>query len=149
MLPIKKSFFISPTVLNEVSSIIQSLTKNKSSGPNHIPVKLLKILDPLISVQLSLIINDSFQKGIFPEKLKIAKVIPIFKKGDTSKNTNYRPISLLSIFSKICEMLMHQCLYNFLELHEILLQMQFGLRNTLPNRKSLLIGHLLWPIATW
>jgi len=63
-----------------VSSIIQSLTKNKSSGPNGIPVILLKILDPLISVQLSLIINDSFQKGIFPEKLKIAKVIPILKK---------------------------------------------------------------------
>ena len=127
--PNNNSFFISPTVPNEVSSIIQSLKKNKSSGPNGIPVKLLKILDPLISVQLSLIINDSFQKGIFPEKLKIAKVIPIFKKGDTSKNSNYRPISLLSIFSKIFEKLMHQRLYNFLELHDILFQMQFGFRN--------------------
>ena len=89
---------------------------------------MLKILDPHISAQLSLIFNESFQYGIFPVKLKIAKVIPIFKKGDASKNSNYRPISLLSIFSKIVEKLMHQRLYNFLELHEILFQMQFGFR---------------------
>ena len=127
--PNNNSIFISPTVPDEVSSIIQSLKKNKSTGPNSIPVKLLKILDPHISVQLSQIINDSFQNGTFPEKLKIAKVIPIFKKGDASKNSNYRPISLLSIFSKIFEKLMHQRLYNFLELHEILFQMQFGFRN--------------------
>ena len=127
--PNNNSFFISPTVPDEVSSIIQSLKKNKSTGPNSIPVKLLKILDPHISVQLSQIINDSFQNGTFPEKLKIAKVIPIFKKGDASKNSNYRPISLLTIFSKIFEKLMHQRLYNFLELHEILFQMQFGFRN--------------------
>ena len=56
-------------------------------------------------------------------------VIPIHKKGDSSKNTNYRPISLLSVFSKILEKLMHQRLYNFLELHEILFQMQFSFRN--------------------
>ena len=127
--PNNNSFFISPTVPDEVSSIIQSLKKNKSTGPNSIPVKLLKILDPHISVQLSQIINDSFQNGIFPDKLKIAKVIPIFKKGDATKDSNYRPISLLSVFSKIFEKLMHQRLYNFLELHDILFQMQFGFRN--------------------
>ena len=123
------SFFISPAVPDEVSLVIQSLKKSKSSGPNSIPVKLLKVLDPHISIQLSQIINVSFLNGIFPDKLKIAKVIPIFKKGDASKNSNYRPISLLSVFSKIFEKLMHQRLYNFLELHEILFQMQFGFRN--------------------
>ena len=123
------SFFISPTVPDEVSSVIQSLKKSKSSGPNSIPVKLLKMLGPLISTQLSQIINESFLTGIFPDKLKIAKVIPIFKKGDASKNSNYRPISLLSVFSKIFEKIMHERLYNFLELHEILFQMQFGFRN--------------------
>ena len=123
------SFFISPTVPDEVSSIIQSLKKSKSTGPNSIPVKLLKVLDSHISVQLSQIINESFQNGIFPGKLKIAKVIPIFKKGDASKNSNYRPISLLSVFSKIFEKHMHERLYNFLELHDILFQMQFGFRN--------------------
>ena len=88
------SFFLSPTVPGEISAIIKSINKGKSAGPNSIPVKLLKILDPHISAQLSLIFNESFQYGIFPVKLKIAKVIPIFKKGDASKNSNYRPISL-------------------------------------------------------
>ena len=56
-----------------------------------------------MSIQLSLIFNESFQFGIFPDKLKIAMVIPIHKIGDSSKNSNYKPISLLSIFSKIIE----------------------------------------------
>ena len=74
-----------------------------------------------ISIQLSQIINESFQSiGIFPDNLKIAKVIPIFKKGDASKNSNYRPISLLSVFIKIFEKIMHERFYNFLEFHEIL-----------------------------
>ena len=85
--------------------------------------------EPHISLQLSLIINESFRDGIFPEKLKIAMVISIHKKGDVATNANYRPISLLSVFSKIFEKLMHQRLYSFLELHEILLEMQFGFRS--------------------
>ena len=100
----------------------------KSTGPNSIPIKLLKILDPCISPHLSLIINKSFEEGTFPDNLKIAMVIPIFKKGDAGKNSNYRPISLLPIFSKIFEKLMHKRLYSFLEMHETLFEMQFGFR---------------------
>ena len=90
--PNNKRFSVSPTVPDEVCSIIPSFKNNKCTGPNGIPIKSLKILDPHISVQLSQIINDSFQKAIFHEKLKNAKVIRIFKKGDASKNSNYRPI---------------------------------------------------------
>ena len=94
---------------------MQSLRKGKALGPNSIPVKLLKLLDPRISSQLSLIINvnESFRDGIFPDKLKIAMVIPIHKKGDTAINANYWPISLFSVFSKIFEKLTHQQLYSF------------------------------------
>ena len=59
-------------------------------------------------------------------QLKIAKVIPIFKKGLASRKSNYRPISLLSVFSKLFEKLMHKRLYRFLEICEILFRMQFG-----------------------
>ena len=100
------SFLISSCTVNEVSNVIQSLKMGKSSGPNSIPVKLLKILNYPISSDLSALINESFSTGIFPDKLKIAKVIPIFKKGLKTKTCNYRPISLLSIFSKIFEKLM-------------------------------------------
>ena len=101
--PDQNSFFIFPSTSDEVSKVIKSLKNSKSSGPNSIPIKLMKILDPHISIDLSSLINESFETGIFPNKLKIAKVIPVFKKGLITKKSNYRPISLLSIFSKIFE----------------------------------------------
>ena len=82
-----------------------------------------------ISIELSVLINESFLTGIFPEQLKIAKVIPIFKKGLKTKKSNYRPISLLSNFSKIFEKVMQKRLNNFLEICEVLFCMQFGFRS--------------------
>ena len=70
--------------------------------------------------------NQSFQSGIFPDKLKIAKVISLFKKGNPETPSNYRPISLLPIFSKIFEKLMYRRLYRFLEIHKVLYSLQFG-----------------------
>ncbi len=104
------------------------LKTGKSVGPNSIPIKLLKILSPHISSPLYQIINESFSSGIFPEKLQHAKVIPLFKKGCPMTVSNYRPISLLSVFSKISEKLMYKRLYNFLEIHKILYNLQFGFR---------------------
>ena len=60
--------------------------------------------------------------------MKLAKVIPLFKKGCVLTASNYRPISLLSVFSKITEKAMHERLYKFLEKHEILYSLQFGFR---------------------
>ena len=112
-----------------MSTVIKSLKNGKSSGPNSIPVKLLKLLDDSISSDLSILINESFAIGIFPDKLKIAKVIPIFKKGVRTKTSNYRPISLLSTFSKIFEKLMQTRLQKFLETCDVLFCMQFGFRS--------------------
>ena len=67
--PNLNSFFITPCIFDEVSSVIQSLKNGKSCGPNSIPIKLLKILDSLFSVYLSTLINESFETGIFPDKL--------------------------------------------------------------------------------
>ena len=122
------SFFISPAAPYEISDIIILLKTGKSIGPNSIPLKLLKILSPHISSPLSLIINESFQSGIFPVKMQQAKVTPLFKKGCPLTASNYRPISLLSIFSKITEKLIYKRLYNFLEIHKILYNLQFGFR---------------------
>ena len=72
--------------------------------------------------------NQTFSKGIFPEKLKIVKVIPIHKGGSTQDINNFRPISLLSIFDKIIEKIMHRRLYDFLEHHSILFENQFRFR---------------------
>ena len=91
-------------------------------------MKILKSLSPLISSPLSQVINESFQSGMFPDKMKLAKVIPLFKKVCVLTASNYRPISLLSVFSKITEKAMHERLYKFLEKHEILYSLQFGFR---------------------
>ena len=78
---------------------------------------MLSIIPDLIILPLAHIINMSFVTGVYPELLKIVKVIPIHKGGFTQDVNNYRPISLLSIFDKIIEKLLHKRLYNFLEEH--------------------------------
>ena len=78
--------------------------------------------------RLCVIINKSFSYGEFPNLLKIVKVIPIHKGGSSQDMNNYRPISLLSIFDKIIEKLMHKRLYKFLEENKILYDKQFGFR---------------------
>ena len=114
------NFIIAHISNEEVMEIIKSL-QNKATGPSTIPLKLLHIVADLIVFPLCHIINMSFSKGIFPEKLKIVKVIPIHKGGSTQDINNFRPISLLSIFDKIIEKIMHRRLYDFLEHHSILL----------------------------
>ena len=111
----------------EILDVIKALA-NKSSGPASIPLKLLIIAADLIVVPLCRIINLSFNCGVFPDVLKVAKVIPLHKGGSTQDVNNFRPISLLSIFDKIIEKLMHKRLYHFLDVHNILYENQFGFR---------------------
>ena len=141
------TFFLSPTDSAEVESIISDLKKGKSVGPYSIPCDLLKVLNELISPLLVILINESFSTGIFPDKLKIAKVIALHKKSATDDPANYRPISLLSVFSKIFEKIMHKRLYNFLEVNDILHPLQFGFRkNTLHSISSIDFGIYLHAI---
>ena len=111
----------------EILDIINSL-ENKSMGPASIPLKLLKVIPDLIMIPLCKIINLSFLTGCFPNAIKIAKVVAIHKGGSTQDVNNFRPISLLSIFDKIIEKLMHKRLYEFLVRHDILYENQFGFR---------------------
>ena len=99
------SFFVSPVSLAEIKIIINSMTNRKAVGPHSIPIFLLKILSEHIHVAIPLcdIINDSFSNRIFPDMMKLAKVIPLYKKNSPEDSSNYRPIqSLLSVFSKKC-----------------------------------------------
>ena len=107
-------FFLSCTDKYEIINIISSLDRNKSTGPNNIPTKILKLLINDISTQLSDIFNVSFSTGVFPSILKIAKVVPIHKKKSKLVYPNYRPIALLSNLKKILEKLMYSRILNFL-----------------------------------
>jgi hypothetical protein len=77
---------------------------------------------------LAIIANISFASGIHPDKLKIAKVIPIYKKGSKLIPANYRPISLLSNINKIIEKLVFPRVFNFLEDNKIIYKLQYGFR---------------------
>ena len=99
--PNRDSFFISPCTKEEIIEIISNFKPKKSAGPSSIPTKILRLLTDDISEHLSIIFNLSFATGIFPEKLKVAKVIPIHKKDSKLECSNYRPISLLSNIDKI------------------------------------------------
>ena len=127
--PITDSFILTPTNTEEVEDIIKTLNIRKSVGPNSIPIKLLKQFSKEISVPIEKLINLSFETGIFPDALKLASIIPVFKKGDPLQCTNYRPISLISNISKIMEKLVHHRLYIFLENNKVLFDEQFGFRN--------------------
>ena len=114
------------------------MDNNKSIGPCSIPVPLLKILKTHISPLISSLINDSFLCGIFPSKLKLAIVTLVFKKGSRQDKDNYRPISVLSIFSKIFEKAMFKRLYGYLESRNFLYPLQFGFRKKCWTNRALI-----------
>ena len=121
-----EKFFITPTTDEEISDTISDLNISKSTGPNSIPTKVMKQIKNLILAPLAKLINRSFHIGAFPNILKIAEVIPIFKSESRVACNNYRPISLLSNIGKIIEKLMHKCLYSFLESQNCFYPAQFG-----------------------
>ena len=127
--PSKDSFYIFPVTKDEVEKEIACLKNNKSTGPYSVPIKLLKLIKYIISKPLEQIFNLCFAKGVVPDNMKIANVIPIHKKDSQLLVSNYRPISLLSGFSKLLEKLMASRLTSFLEKNKILFENQFGFRS--------------------
>ena len=132
------SFFISPTDSTEVSDIISNLTTDKSEGPNGIPTKILHLLKNDISHIFADLFNKSFSTGVFPSALKIAKILPIHKKGSKLECNNYRPISILSNLDKMLEKLMHKRIYSYLETNNIIYNLQFGFRKNYSTTLALL-----------
>ena len=127
ILPSKQSFFFRPTTQFEVSDIINQLDDKKAMDIYNFPVTILKQLSETISPIISHIINSSVKQSVFPEKLKLAKVIPLFKNnGAKSDMKNYRPISILPIFDKVFEKIVHKRLLDFFTEFEIISPSQFG-----------------------
>lgn len=125
--PLLFSMYLPPTNNLEILNHLRSITTN-TPGYDDIPPKILSHSSTLISTPLTYIINLTLKTGIFPSKLKTAKVIPIYKKGSRSDINNYRPISILSAFSKIFEKIISIRLKNYLEKNYILTDCQHGFR---------------------
>ena len=118
--------------------MICTLDQSKASGYDDLPARMLVEAKDFVSDPLAFILNLSFSTGIFPNKLKIARVVPIFKKGDKSNPGNYRPISILPVISKLFEKLINKRLVDFLEKYEILYKHQYGFRHGYSTKLSLI-----------
>ena len=116
----------------------------KSAGPDGIHPKVLRETATQIVIPLTIIFKKSLAEGALPHKWKIAHVIPIFKKGNKSTPSNYRPVSLTAICCKILERIIKQEVVNHLENNNILNKNQHGFR----NRRSC-ITQLLEVIDIW
>ena len=118
--------YITPVSESEVEKVIKNLKGKSSSGFDGVTELIVKKCVQLIKKPLADTCNTSFTTGIFPEILKLAIVKSPYKKGDTEEVRNYRPIALLSVFSKIIEKLMYSRLLSFLTKNDILNKAQHG-----------------------
>lgn len=125
--PVPYSFAYILTSATEIEEVIKSL-KIASPGHDDIHIKVIKECSEEISQFLEFIINKSFDEGYFPDILEIAKVIPIYKKGEKSDCTNFRPIAILSTFSKIFEKIIVKRLNDYLTRYNLISKCQFGFR---------------------
>ena len=123
-------FFLDPCTPDECSAIIDAM-KITNEGKNNLPIRLLKANKDIFSPVISEIVNQSISTGVFPDQLKIATVIPVFKKGDPTNPSNYRPISLLPFMSKILEKIICVRLTNFFYINSIITPHQFGFQKNL------------------
>ena len=112
----------------DIFKIISKLDSKNSAGYDQISSTLLKRINEYIHKPLTLIVNQSLSSGIFPIKLKIAKVIPIFKKDNVHLLNNYRPISLLPTISKVFEKVVQEQLTEFVNINKLLYNSQYGFR---------------------
>jgi len=108
-----------------------------SYGYDEISSRILKICAPYIFSPLTYIFNKVLSTGIFPERLKFSEVRPLFKKEDITEFSNYRPISLLTSFSKIIEQNICKRLYNYLNDNNILVGDQYGFRAKLSTETAI------------
>ena len=127
--PTQHHFNFNTITESETLSIINKLKNKNSSGKDEISNKLLKSIKDEIAKPLTIIINQSLKTGVFPDALKIAKVKPLYKKGDNFCLNNYRPISLLPTISKIFERVMFTQLYSYLNANNLLSEQQYGFRS--------------------
>ena len=111
-----------------VQKYIDDLTAKSSCGPDGISSKLLKRIKNVLVDPLTVIINQSLCTGVFPDNLKLAKVVPLFKKGNPHLLDNYRPISLLSTLSKIFEKVVFQQVYSYFTNNKLFYENQYGFR---------------------
>ena len=129
----ESSFSFNYTTPGDVSKLISKLKTKNSAGHDRMSTELLQKIRSSLSPAMSLIIKQSLFTGIFPDSLKIAKILPIFKKRDPSYFGNYRPISFLPAISKVFEKVVFIQIYEYFNSNNICcIKVSMGFMLTIP-----------------
>ena len=122
------SIFISPTTSEEVERVVLDLKNKKSAGIDKIKSEVLKEIVLDIKKPLAHLINTAIEDGVWPDPFKTAIVKPIYKSGDKTNVSNYRPISLLTSLNKVFETIIKDRVNKYLNKYKIISEHQFGFR---------------------
>ena len=144
--PTNSVFSFKMTDVNYVKDLLREINTKKSSGPDNIPSKLLKIAMNVVAPSLTHIFNKSLCTSIYPKDWKMANVTPIYKNGAKCDLNNYRPISVISVVAKVFERIIHDQFYHYLTSNELLTNCQSGFRAKHSTVTSLLETTNKWSI---
>ena len=122
---IAQSCFLTPTDENEVCEILRSIP-NKGNSVLDIKPRMLARVSNVVVPIIVYLYNLGITNGLYPDLLKIGRVVPVFKAGETTRVSNYRPITILTTINKIFEILTYKRMESFLERHKILSDLQYG-----------------------
>ena len=117
-----------PPTVNEVFNELNSLKSKKAAGSDDLAPFFIKTASLVIAPYMTYFTEFMFNQEFFPNILKIVKVIPIYKSGDISLTENYRPISLLPLFSKVIKKMIKVRILSFIKRHNVLYDRQSGFR---------------------
>lgn len=134
----EKSMFLQPVTEQEVISIIQNFKNSSSCDIDGLQVRPVKHVADIIAPILADIFNICLTEAVFPRKMQVAKISVIYKKGDRNDLGNYRPISILPIFSKAFEKILYSRISKFADKHCLISQNQFGFRKNMSTELALL-----------
>ena len=132
------SLFLEPVTESEIINCAKELKVGKSAGYDNIDPTFVKKTIFLYTKHLCCLFNESFISGTIPDQLKIAKVVPIYKSKGKECLDNYRPISILPVFSKILEKLVYRRLIDYIDKNNILFSKQFGFRQKYSTSMALI-----------
>lgn len=132
------SVFLCPTTEQQVMSTIINMKNSTACDVDDMQIKPVKYVADIIAIPLAHVFNLILSTGSFPKKMQTAKVILIFKGGDKNLPKNYRPISILPVFSKVIEKLIHARLSDFLTKHSLLHGFQHGFHKHCSTETALL-----------
>lgn len=132
------SFALIPTDSSEIENLINGLKQNKSPGVDDIKSEALKKIVVHIKEPLTHLFNLCLEKGVWPMSFKETLVVPIFKNGDETAITNYRPISLITHLSKIFEHVLKKRLEGYLSKYDLISKRQYGFREKVSTQDALL-----------